>query len=106
MLGVLVLAPLIGLVWGVVTKRIGWGLVLGLLVGGGNYVLWTVYNAITERLGLDTVNNLLVNLGLFVILGSIVGIGAGLFAARQRPEQTVPEGELAETARQFGIDHE
>jgi hypothetical protein len=106
MLGVLALAPVIGLMWGLVAKRIGWGLALGLLVGVGNYALWTVYNVITERLGLDTVKNLLVNLGLFVVVGIVVGLGAGIFAAKQRLGQTVPEGEPVENGRQFGVDHE
>lgn len=87
MLGILILAPVIGLVCGVLSKRIGKGLVLGLLVGVGNFTLWTVYNAITEKLGLDTVKNLLVNLALFVFLGTLIGIGAGLFASRQRTRQ-------------------
>ena len=51
MLAVLILAPLVGLAWGARVKRLGPGLALGLLVGGGNYALWTVYNAITEKVG-------------------------------------------------------
>ncbi len=84
MLAVLVLAPIVGLGWGARAKRLGWGLFLGTLVGGGNYALWTVYNATTEKLGLDTVKNLLVNLGLFVALGIFVGVGAGYLSVRQR----------------------
>ncbi len=84
MLAVLVLAPLIGLVWGVVNKRLPLGLGLGVLVGTGNYALWTLYNAVTQKLGLDTVANLLVNLGLFVVLGIAAGVGAGLYAARRQ----------------------
>lgn len=87
MLAVLMLAPLVGLAWGAAKKRLVPGLVVGLLVGAGNYGLWTAYNAITEHLGLDTVKNLLVNLGLFVIVGLLVGVGAGVYASRhQRPE--------------------
>lgn len=82
MLAVLVLAPLVGLAWGAAKKRLVPGFTLGLLVGAGNYGLWTVYNAITEHLGLDTVKNLLVNLGLFVIVGLLVGIGAGAYASK------------------------
>jgi lipopolysaccharide export LptBFGC system permease protein LptF len=82
MLVVLVLAPLIGLAWGAAKKRLVPGLVIGLLVGAGNYGLWTVYNAITEHLGLDTVKNLLVNLGLFVVVGLLVGVGAGMYASK------------------------
>lgn len=84
MLGVLVLAPLIGFVWGYAAKRLPLGLAIGLLAGVGNYALWTVYNAITDRLGLDTVRNLLVNLGLFVVIGVAVGAGAGLYAGRRQ----------------------
>ena len=83
MLGVLVLAPLIGLAWGYAAKRLPLGLVIGLLVGVGNDALWTVYNAITDHLGLDTVKNLLVNLGLFVVIGIAAGISAGVYAARK-----------------------
>ena len=83
MLGVLLLAPLIGLAWGFWAKRPAPGLVIGLLVGVGNYALWTVYNAITDRLGLDTVKNLLVNLGLFVVLGSAIGLAVGLYQRRR-----------------------
>ena len=82
MIGVMILAPLIGLVWGVLAKRLVFGIVIGLLVGVGNYMLWTVYNAITDSLGLDTVKNLLVNLGLFVVLGSLIGVVAGLYQHR------------------------
>ena len=83
MLAVLVLAPLFGLAWGVVRKRVPFGVVVGLLVGGGNFLLWTVYNRITDTLGLDTTKNLWVNLGLFVAIGIAIGIGAGLYAAKR-----------------------
>ena len=91
MLAVLILAPLVGLAWGARSKRVGQGLCVGALVGGGNYALWTAYNAITAKLGLDTVANLLVNLGLFLVLGTIVGITAGALSARDR--QGVQGGE-------------
>ncbi len=94
MLGVLVLAPLIGLVWGYAAKRLPLGLVIGLLAGVGNYALWTVYNAITDKLGLDTVKNLLVNLGLFVVIGIAVGLGAGLYASK-RHIQGGDDGDVA-----------
>lgn len=84
MLAVLLLTPLVGLAWGARKKRVGQGLLLGALAGAGNFALWTVYNAITENLGLDTVKNLLVNLGLFVVLGILIGAGTGYFSARQR----------------------
>ena len=92
MLGVLVLAPLIGLVWGYAAKRLLFGLVVGLLVGVGNYALWTIYNAVTDHLGLDTVKNLLVNLGLFVVIGIAGGIGAGVYAARKQITQAGVQG--------------
>ncbi len=82
MLAVLVLAPLAGLVWGVWAKRIGRGVGVGLVIGVGNFLLWTLYNALTDKLGLDTVKNLLVNLGLFVGLGLLAGAGWGIWAAR------------------------
>ena len=86
MLAVLVAAPLIGLAWGVAVKRVRYGLAWGAGIGIGNFLMWHAYNAITDRLGLDTVKNLLVNLGLFVAVGLIGGIAAGL-AARRRSEQ-------------------
>lgn len=87
MLGILVLAPLVGVGWGFFQKRLPLGLAVGILVGGGNYALWTVYNAITQKLGLDTVANLLVNLGLFVVIGIAAGVGAGIYAARRQSSQ-------------------
>ena len=84
MLAVLVLAPLVGLAWGARAKRLKLGLLVGALVGGGNYALWTVYNAITEKLGLDTVANLLVNLGLFLVIGTIAGAVVGSLNGRGR----------------------
>ena len=99
MLGVLALAPVIGLIWGLVTKRMGWGLSVGLAVGVGNYALWTVYNAITEKLGLDTVKNLLVNLGLFVVISIIIGAGAGVYAARAGKQQAHQGGTDADVER-------
>ena len=98
MLAVLVLAPLTGLAWGARVKRVWRGLCVGALIGGGNYALWTVYNAITAKLGLDTVANLLVNLGLFLVLGTIAGIAAGIFAARERSRQGIQGGEHGDMA--------
>ena len=84
MLAVLIAAPLIGLIWGVLTKRLVRGLAVGLLVGVGNYALWTVYNAITDKLGLDTVKNLLVNLVLFVVIGIVAGLAGAWWSGRER----------------------
>ena len=84
MLAVLFAAPLAGLIWGALMKRLARGLVTGLLVGVGNYALWTVYNAITDKLGLDTVKNLLVNLGLFVVIGVVAGLAGAWWTGRKR----------------------
>jgi len=78
----LVLAPLIGLAWGVSAKNIKMGVLVGIAVGGGNFILWHVYSAITNRLGLDTVLNFDVNLGLFVVLGIVIGVVVGLVRRR------------------------
>ncbi len=83
MLAILVAAPVVGLVWGMIAKRAIRGFALGTAIGCGNYALWGIYNAITDRLGLDTVANLLTNLALFVALGVAVGIAAG-FAVRRK----------------------
>lgn len=96
MLAVLVLAPLVGLIWGARTKRVGLGLLIGALVGAGNYALWTVYNAITDKLGLDTVANLLVNLGLFLVIGTVAGAVVGGLAGRGR--RSVQGGEHGDVA--------
>ncbi len=87
MVVVLVAAPLIGLLWGVVTKRLARGLTVGLLVGAGNYALWTVYNAITEKLGLDTVKNLLVNLALFVLVGIVAGLAVAWWTGCEKSRE-------------------
>ena len=92
MLAVLVLAPLVGLAWGVVQKRLPLGLAVGILAGGGNYALWTVYNAVTQKLGLDTVANLLVNLGLFIGIGIVIGVSVGIYTARRQPRPQAVQG--------------
>ncbi len=84
MLAVLIAAPLVGLLWGAATKRLVQGFVVGLIVGGGNFALWTIYNAITDRLGLDTVKNLLVNLAVFVFVGIASGLGAAWYNVYER----------------------
>ena len=99
MLGVLVLAPLIGLLWGFLAKRAVRGLLIGVLVGAGNFALWNGYNAITDKLGLDTVKNLLTNLCLFVVLGAVIGVGANWFAPRDRPGAVDQGGDDADVAR-------
>ena len=99
MLAVLGLAPLIGLLCGVVTKQVLRGLVIGMLVGAGNFALWNGYNAITDKLGLDTVKNLLTNLCLFIVLGVVIGVGASWFAPRDRPGAVDQGGDDADVAR-------
>jgi hypothetical protein len=86
MLALLIVAPVVGVLLGLATKQLIRGAVYGVVLGGGNYVLWTVYNAITDQLGLDTVKNLIVNLTLFII----VGVVAGLVIRRvdRRPEES------------------
>ena len=81
---ILVLAPVIGLAWGAATHKIKTGLIAGIVVGAGNFILWHVYNAITNRLGLDTVLNFEVNLGLFVLVG--IALGAAITYFRRRDE--------------------
>ncbi len=71
---VLLAAPVIGLIWGVATKRVKHGFIAGVLIGLANLAMWTVYNNITDKLGLDTVKNLLVNLALFIAVGLIAGM--------------------------------
>jgi hypothetical protein len=99
MLAVLGLAPLVGLLWGVITKRAVRGLVIGILVGGGNFALWTLYNTITDKLGLDTVKNLLTNLCLFIVLGVAIGVGASWFASRERTVLAAQGGDDGDVAR-------
>jgi uncharacterized membrane protein len=52
------------------------------LIGPLNLILWRVYNGITDAVGLDTVRNLVINLVLFVVVGALIGVGAG-FAIRR-----------------------
>ena|SRR5579883_612283 len=82
MIAVLIVAPVAGLVWGAAAKRLVSGFLIGLAIGIGNFILWTVYNAITDRLGLDTVKNLVVNLVLFIVIGIIVGGAIGYWGRR------------------------
>jgi hypothetical protein len=90
----LVLAPVAFLI---ARRRGGDGLLAALLWGGPPVlvggVLWPVYNAITNHLGLDTVVNLLVNLGLFVVVGALVGVGWSWLIARRQPTPVLTTGE-------------
>ena len=68
-------------------RRGGDPLAAALAVGGPLILIglmWRVYNAITDRLGLDTVANLLVNLGLFVVVGVLCGVGWARITTRRR----------------------
>ncbi|MGO8672426.1 MAG: hypothetical protein ACLQVD_13815 [Capsulimonadaceae bacterium] len=84
MLVVLVAAPLVGLLLGAIVKQVKWYTLGGLAIGAGNYVMWTVYNAITDRIGLDTVKNLVVNLVLFIVVGIVIGAVMGKVAAKNQ----------------------
>jgi hypothetical protein len=87
MLGILVAAPILGLIIGLITRRRRLWLILGVIIGVGNYALWTVYNAITNSLGLDTVKNLFVNLALFVAIGIASGLIAARYGAKGKTEE-------------------
>ncbi len=91
MMAVLIAAPIIGLAYGLAAKRIVAGLAWGVGIGVCNMILWKVYNAITDHLGLDTVKNLLVNLGLFIAIGVVGGVIAGL-VGRRRVKQAATDG--------------
>jgi len=60
-----------------------YGFLIGLL-GPLNLAMWHVYNGITDALGLDTVRNLAVNVVLFVLVGTLIGVGAGAALRRAR----------------------
>jgi hypothetical protein len=83
MLAILIVAPVIGLIVGLLVKQVKPYALWGLAIGVGNYVMWTVYSAITNHLGLDTVKNLLVNLTLFIVVGIVAGILVGRFNNKQ-----------------------
>lgn len=82
MLSLLVIAPVAGLAWGFLRKKIIEGLAWGIGIGVGVYGLWRIYNAITDHFGLDTVKNLVINLVLFTTLGIVGGIAYAAHAER------------------------
>lgn len=86
MLALIVVAPLVGVILGAIAKRVKTYSLVGLAIGVGNYVLWTVYSAITNRLGLDTVLNLSVNLTLFIVVGVVIGVVAGRVGAKAKED--------------------
>ncbi|HZO89406.1 MAG TPA: hypothetical protein VFB38_13835 [Chthonomonadaceae bacterium] len=89
---------LIGAAVGVRRQNVRRGTLLGFLIGlfgPLNWLLWRVYNALTDRNGLDTVRNLFINLGLFIVVGAVIGVGVGWAlrreAAQASEEQSQPE---------------
>ncbi len=87
--------PIIGLVIGVVVgavrRRIGRDALLGLICGLSGpaiWLLWRMYNGIVGVYGLDSVRGLLINLALFVVIGLVVGIAAGLVWRRLGKQAT------------------
>ncbi len=75
------LGLLLGAAVGAVRRRIGRGLVSGLLwgaVGPATWGLWLLYNGVIGVYGLDSVKGLLINLALFVGIGLLVGFAARL----------------------------
>lgn len=85
-----VAAPIVGLVLGgvvgAIRRRLGAGLLIGLLCGAAGpaaLAMWRVYNAITGRYGLDSVRGLLINLALFAAVGLAVGVAVGLVCRRR-----------------------
>jgi hypothetical protein len=93
MLILLIAAPVIGLIWGALTKQLVRGLVYGVAIGGGNFAMWTIYNAITNALGLDTVKNLIVNLVLFIVVGAAAGFAAGRLSRRATKDSSTESAE-------------
>lgn len=87
MLALIVIAPLVGALCGLAVRKVRGGVLIGLALGVGNFLLWKVYNAITDRLGLDTVKNLAVNVALFVVVGIVIGIVAARLTPRGETSQ-------------------
>jgi hypothetical protein len=85
--------PLAGIVLGAVVggvrKRVGRGVLVGLtcgLSGPAVWLLWRMYNGIVGAYALDSVRGLLVNLALFVAIGLVIGVAAGLVWRRTGKE--------------------
>jgi len=77
---------------GAVRRRPAVGLLTGLLCGAAGpliWAMWRVYNVIIGRYGLDSVRGLLINLGLFILVGTLIGLAAA-FAWRRFASPTGP----------------
>ncbi len=85
MLAVLIASPLIGWLVGHIIKTKG-GFVWGLGAGILNWSLWRIYNQNVDAIGLDTVKNLLVNLGLFIVVGLVLGLMLGISSRRKQSD--------------------
>jgi apolipoprotein N-acyltransferase len=96
MLALIVIAPLVGLLIGNLTKQPKLGLLWGLGIGLLNFALWKLYNLIIDNLGLDTVKNLLVNLGLFIFLG----LAGGVISAKLMSKSQSDHDKSDSTARE------
>jgi hypothetical protein len=76
-----ILGLAIGVIVGAVRRRIAGHAAVGLICGLSGpaiWLLWRMYNGIVGAYGLDSVRGLLVNLGLFVAIGLVIGVAAGL----------------------------
>ena len=79
---------LVGGAVGAARRRLGSGLLVGLMVGAVGplaWGMWRVYNAVIGRYGLDSVRGLLINLMLFVVMGAVVGLVIGYAVRHCRP---------------------
>jgi len=84
MLALIVIAPILGALCGLIVRKVRLGALAGLAIGIGNFAMWHVYNAITNSLGLDTVKNLVVNIAMFVCLGVLVGSCVAWYMIRKQ----------------------
>ena len=94
-LGMPLLCLLLGWWYGRRSGMLRRGVIYGALVGALgplNWVLWTVYNRIEDALGLDSVRALLINLGIFLVVGAVVGVGAGVGLRRIREAPVTDSG--------------
>ncbi len=76
---------IVGAALGAARRRLGSGVVLGLVCGAlgpALWALWRMYNGVIGVYGLDSVKGLLVSLGLFVGIGVVAGLAVGLLWRR------------------------